>query len=470
VVCSRLHHVDHATVALLLVLVIVQVARLWGWAEALTAAIAGAIGFEYYFLPPRGFGTASPEHWLALAAFAVTAVVTGQIAAQLDRRRIGAVRKQTEMEQLYRLVNALLENDSTESTVFQLAGHLVEIFGFDGVALCDKHSGQIVRAGARGDAVSDEALHDAANSGSLRKDADSGFSLVPIRYGGELMGSVAISGSTVSEPLLNAIAGRVGLGLARLYAMEKTTEAEVVRRSGELKSAVMDAMAHEIRNPLNSIRIAATALLTDDSEEEPDRNGSCRREMLSIIDEEVSRMDRFLDETAQLSRLEADHIELKKAPENIGQLIPGAIAEVGAVAGERVIDIRVPAALPPAECDRDLIALVLRQLLNNAFKYSPGDSPLTVSAEFTGADIVIDVVDHGPGVAEEERERIFEKYYRGRAASSGTRGTGLGLASAKAIVQAHGGRIWVTGPPSGGAAFHVSLPVAGNAHRAAGAF
>ena len=109
-----------------------------------------------------------------------------------------------------------------------------------------------------------------------------------------------------------------------------------------------------------------------------------------------------------------------------------------------------------------MIARVLKQLLSNALKYSPDDSPLTVSAEFTGAAIVIDVVDRGPGVDDEERDRIFEKYYRGRAARSGTPGTGLGLASARSIVQAHGGEIWVTSPPAGGAAFHVSLPV-GNA-------
>jgi two-component system sensor histidine kinase KdpD len=103
---------------------------------------------------------------------------------------------------------------------------------------------------------------------------------------------------------------------------------------------------------------------------------------------------------------------------------------------------------------------VLKQLLNNALKYSPEDSPLTVSAEFTGAAIVIDVVDRGPGVAEDERGLIFERYYRGRAGRADLQGTGLGLPAAKCIVQAHGGEIWVTSPPEGGAAFHVSLPTA----------
>jgi signal transduction histidine kinase len=103
---------------------------------------------------------------------------------------------------------------------------------------------------------------------------------------------------------------------------------------------------------------------------------------------------------------------------------------------------------------------VLKQLLANPLKYSPQDSPLTVSVNFKVAAIIIDVVDRGPGIEDEERERIFEKYYRGRAARSGASGTGLGLASARSIVRAHGGEIWVTSPPTGGAAFHVSLPAA----------
>jgi two-component system sensor histidine kinase KdpD len=106
-----------------------------------------------------------------------------------------------------------------------------------------------------------------------------------------------------------------------------------------------------------------------------------------------------------------------------------------------------------------MIVRVLKQLLSNALKYSSEGSPFTVSAESTEKAIVIDVVDHGPGVDDEERDRIFEKYYGGRSGRSGAPGTGLGLASARSIVQAHGGEIWITRPPAGGAAFHVSLPV-----------
>lgn len=190
--------------------------------------------------------------------------------------------------------------------------------------------------------------------------------------------------------------------------------------------------------------------------------------MLTIIDEEVTRMDGLLDEAVQMARVEANDLSLKKELQNLAALIAAAIEEMSALAGRRRIQVSVPESLPPAECDKDMVIRVLKQLLSNALKYSPEESPLTVSAEFTGAAVVIEVVDRGPGVSDEERDRIFEKYYRGRAARSGTPGTGLGLASARAIVQAHGGEIWMTSPPAGGAAFHVSLPVT-NASNTVGA-
>jgi two-component system sensor histidine kinase KdpD len=451
-----LRNFDHATVALLMVLVIVGLATRWGPLEALFGAITGGIGFDYFFLPPDGFGIAAPQHWIALVAFLVTAIVTGQLAARSKRRRIEAEDRQIDLEKLHRLANALLNDGNAESTLAHTADKLLEVFGTDGVALYDKHAGLIVRSGPAAAAISDRELQTTAISGlSVLDSGVPAISLAPVWHGGEIAGSIGVRGARLSERLLNAVASQVGLGLARLYAIEKTTEAEVVRRSEELKSAVLDAMAHEIRNPLNSVKLAATTLRSGHVCSELDRE-----EMLAIIEEEANRMDRSIEEALQLSRVEAGQLSLRKEPQNLARLIPAAIEEMGAGAASRVIQVRVPESLPPADCDQAMIARVLKQLLNNALKYSPENSPITVSAEFTAASIVIDVVDGGSGVPAEEQDRIFEKYYRGRAVRSRTPGTGLGLASAKCIVQAHGGEIWVTTPPDGGAAFHVSLPLA----------
>lgn len=456
-VCLRLRHVNQTTVALLIVLVIVGLAKMWGWTAALTGAITGGIGFDYYILPPRnGFGIDAPEHWIALVVFMVTAVATGQTAARLEQRRLEAEAGRSEMEKLHELVNALLESGSAESTAARIAEKLVDIFGLQNAVFYDKQTGQIYRAGTGATAISDQSLREAAISGRQISDTLLAVSVIPIRYAGELMGSLGLSGALLSDALIAAIAGRVALGLARLYAIEKSAEAEIGRRSEELKSAVLDAMAHEIRNPLNSVKLAVTTLLSGRVSGEAQN-----QEMLTIIDEEANRMDRAIDEAVELARLEASELSLKKEPQDLAQLIPVAIEEMGARTSRRAIHLQLPESLPAAECDRCMLLRVVKELLNNAIKYSPEGSPLAISAGCTGMAIVIDVVDQGPGVAEENRERIFEKYYRGGAACDGITGTGLGLASAKYIIQAHGGEIWVTTPPGGGAAFHFSLPVVG---------
>ena len=228
-VCLRLRHVDHATVPLLMVLAIVGLAKAWGWAEALTATIVGGIGFEYYVLSPRGLGVGNPEHWIALVAFLVTAVATGQLAAQLRRRRIEAtVERQVDMEKLYRLVNALMESGSAESTTLQLADKLLEILEAEGVAVHDKHSGSIVRSGPRGVAISDQALRDMAVAGRRTGSAESEHSFAPILYSRSSWVHRRHRRRDCRIPLLGEVAGRVGLGLARLYALEKTTQAAVI--------------------------------------------------------------------------------------------------------------------------------------------------------------------------------------------------------------------------------------------------
>jgi two-component system sensor histidine kinase KdpD len=437
----------------MLVLIIAGIGTKWGWLEALIGALAGGIGFDYYFLPPRGLPINGAEQGVDLLAFLATAVIIGQLAARLKHRSVEAEKQQSETEKLYDLTNAMLETGTDTFTVAQLAGKLVEIFGAPGVAIYDKHTDQITRSGPEAGFIAGYILQEAATLGREICAPRQDFFVAPIRHAGELVGSLGMRGKTMlPQPLISSLTGRVGLGLARLYAAQRTADARAMRQSEEMKSAVLDAMAHEIRNPLNSIKLAATTLLSGRV------NESEKQEMLGIIDEEATRMDRFIDEAVRFARLEANELSLKKEPQDLARLIQTAIDEMGATAARRTIRVDVPESLPPADCDKDWILRVLKQLLNNSLKYSPEGSPLSVSAGFAEGAVIIDVVDRGPGVALDERERVFEKYYRGRAAKADASGTGLGLASAQMIVQAHGGRIWVTEPPGGGAAFHVRLP------------
>lgn len=398
---------------------------------------------------------------MALLAFLATAIAAGQLSARANRHRTEALRRQAEIEKLYRLAVAIPAGENADFIVPALADPLREILGLEAVAIYDLAGGRVARSGTRACQLTDDQLRDVALSGNRFSDPVSGVSILPIRESGDLMvGSIGVRGTSVSSGLLKAATEKVGAAIARARAAERAKEAELARRSSELKSAIFDALAHEAKGPLNSISIAATTMLS-----ERPGDAAQQREMLGIITEEVDRINRWIDEAVWTSGQDIGHLDLNKAPRDVKNLIAGAMEPLDALVGGRRIDTEIVEPLPLAGCDAGMIRHVLTQLLDNALKYSPPGSPIAISASLDDAThtIVIGVADAGPGVPEDERARIFEKHYRGSRHRSSIPGTGLGLASAKQLVEAHGGKIWVNNRPEGGAVFQFSLPAADGA-------
>jgi len=451
-VASRLRHVNHTTVALAFVLMIVGVSTRWGWVEALATSLAGGIAFDYYMLPPRGFDLGAPEYAITLVAFLVTAITIGQLSASAHRHRIEAERRRDEMAGLYRLSHALFRIDDIETAPQRIVQEVLSTYGARAAALFERDSGRIFECGAPAGAIPDEKLREVSSTGCRWDDPSLRKLVVPVLRGGSLSGSLGIAGVAFSRSVPEAIAERVGVALERARTAEEAVAAELVRRSENLKSAVLDALAHEIKGPLGTIKVSVSTLLS-----QRPGNAAQQRELLTIVDEELERIGHWIDSTIQVSRREANVMRLDKRPTSIKAVAARALDGLGPLAG-RAIDVRIPDQIPEAPFDAEMIERVIRLLLDNALKYSPPGSPIGISAEFTGAEIVLSVEDHGWGVPDGEKERIFEKYYRGSKAQA-VPGTGLGLASARCIMEAHGGEIWVTGTQGSGSVFHISLPV-----------
>lgn len=454
-VCHRLPHVDVTTTALTLVLAILGIALRWGWAEAISAAIAGSLALDYLFLPPPGLGIGDLDHWVAYVTFLVTALATGHLSARASRHRAEAIHRRVEIEKLHRLACALSECGDEEGIVELLAAWLREIPGIDGAAVYDRSLGPIWRSGAQSEQISDAQLREVAASGSRFQNPDSSVVIKPVRVNGECAGSVGIVGFGISLGLLKAAAESVGSAIAKIRAAQAAKEAEIARRSDELKSSIFDALAHEARGPLNSIRIAATTLLS-----KRPGDGAQQREMLQIVQEEVDRLNRWIDEATRLSRTDTAGFTPNKAPQDVQGLVSAALEPMRPLLHDRPVAVEIAPFLPPADCDAGMTQSVLKLLLDNALKYSPPGSPITVASSLESGAIDISVADSGPGVPEDEQARIFEKHFRGSRHRSSVSGTGLGLASAKYLTESQGGEIWVANRPEGGAVFHFSLPAA----------
>jgi len=245
---------------------------------------------------------------------------------------------------------------------------------------------------------------------------------------------------------------------ARKRAEEALAQAaEAAKKDQELKSAFLDALAHEIKTPLAAAKMAVTTLLADGGQMTTEQ----RRELLGVIDRTADRLNAWSSETIRAASIEAGTIALTKVRRDLAEMLHPMVENLSLEFGNTSLDVQLD-AMCEVEVDAEMVKVVLRILVENARKYSPAGSPVEISCRRAGEITIVSVRDFGPGIPPDEQERIFEKYYRGRSRGE-TQGLGLGLAIARNIVHAHGGDLWVTSEPGCGAAFQFSLSSSGEA-------
>ncbi|HEV2419542.1 MAG TPA: ATP-binding protein [Terriglobia bacterium] len=435
---------------------IAGIAASWGFAESLAASLLALLCFDYFFLLPfRSFSITSSRSLEGFIAFLVSAIAVCLFAARPARRAPEESRPQLEMERLYALSRAILLMDAARPVAKQMAFQIAQIFELPAFALYDRESGEVIRAGPEDMPGIEDKLREAAVRGTLLQDGSARLIVTAIRLGGGPIGSMALRGGEISDGALHALSNVVAIGLERVRGQEAANEAEAARQSQELKSTLLDAIAHEFKTPLTSIKAAASALLASSAPKLLEQ-----RELVSIIDEEADRLSRLVTEAIQMARVEGGKMQLSLGPHSAASLIRAALDSMQPAIEGREVRLRVAPGLPPVSADADLIALALRQLMDNALKYSPPGSPIVVSARAAEHGAIISVADSGQGITENQQRRIFEKFYRAPAEGEPVNGTGMGLTIARKIMDAHSGRIWVESKPGRGSEFFISIPAA----------
>lgn len=454
--------VNPTTVGFAYLITILVVATAWGLVESLVASIAATLCFNFFFFPPVGtFTIADPQNWVALFAFLATSLIASQLSERARRRTQEAVRGQLEMERLYSLSRAILLTEQSQPFARQIAREIARIYDLPAVAVYDRSRGETHQAGPGALTEVSEQLREAAELGSGYSDPRTAVVVTAISLGGQPMGGLALQGASLTETGLQALTNLVAVGIERARAHEISTRAEATRRSEEFKSTLLDALAHEFKTPLTSIKTAASAILSSSvTESEP------QRELLTVIDQEASWLSALVNEALALARLEAGQAQLHRSPQSVAALIHATLRQMETPLEGRRVDVSIADGLPEALVDAELAQLVIRQLIDNAVKYSPPASPLRVTAGVLGEALVIRVRNEGPGISEAERSKIFEKFYRGADARQHRTGTGMGLAIAREIVAMHGGDLRVESSPDQGTEFAATFPVAGKVIRA----
>jgi two-component system, OmpR family, sensor histidine kinase KdpD len=443
---------NNTTVAMTLLLAILGIATGWGFPEAIVASVAGVLCLNFFFLPPLFTLTvADAQNWVALFAFLITAGVASRLSTKAKQRTFEATRRRDEMERLYELSRVLMLRDEESPIASQIAQRIAQVFEVKGVAVFDRGTDRTYRAGAIDHAISDIRLKDAALQGTAFDDSQLNLSVLPLSLGREPVGSLAIYDGSMSDTAAQAMANLAAIVMERALAETVARRMEAARQNEAMKSMLLDALAHEFKTPLTSIKAAASSIL--------DAGPSAQQELITVIDEESDRLDSLVSETIRMARIEAGDFRLDAQAHDVHKLITAALQKLRILIEDREVHIEADRNLPRVMADSELIGLTIRQLLTNALKYTNPESAIVLRAHADNGTVRISVKDSGPGIAPKDRQRIFEKYYRVKDDGDGIPGTGMGLAIARNIVEAHGGKIWVESMVGQGSEFFFTLPV-----------
>jgi len=452
----RVLHVNQTTVALSFLLAILAVSAVWGVVVSIVMSISAMLLFNFYFLPPIGtFTIADPQNWVALGAFLTTSIVGSQLSARIRVEADAAHSRRREVERLYNFSQKLLGEGNVIQLMNAIPNHIVDCFEAGAAELFWPQKQKFYRSGYGAAQVDEEQMKSAFLRDEVNTDASRALYFLPVRLGVKPIGSIGISGARLSRQTLDAIGSLVAIAIERARAIEQLSETEAERHGEQLKSALLDAIAHDFRTPLTAIKAAATDLLSSDT-----RDSQQKRELLTIINEECDRLNHLVEEAAEMAKLEAGEFELNFQAVTVHELIEASLSHLKKALGDRKVIINASPDLPPVRVDVDLAKDILVQLVDNAHIYSSMEEPITISAEQNGDFVTVSVADHGPGIDSFEQGLVFDKFYRGKDQRYLVRGTGMGLPIAKAITTAHGGTISVTSQLGAGSVFSFTLPVA----------
>jgi two-component system sensor histidine kinase KdpD len=451
---SSIFPINATTVGFAYLLLILIVASLCGFFEASIASIAATLGFNFFFLPPVGrFTIADPQNWVALFSFLTTSLIASRLSAEAKRQALDAVARQQDVERLYTFSRAILLIDSSESFPKQLLRRLGEVFQLNAAVLYERRSETFYHEGPSDFEGLEDQLRDAALQGTSFADTERNRVITAVRLGSEPIAGLALQGSPMPDSVLQGIANLVAIGLERAKAQDLEAQIEAAKQSETLRTTLLDAMAHEFKTPLTSVMAATSSLLVD-----PDQPAAVRTELLRIADEEAKHLKVLIDDAVEMGRLDSANIEVQTEPSDVVEIVREIVASLRPEMNERLVRVSSDVGPSVIAIDRRLVRLAVKQIVDNALKYSSADSPVEIQIDNSGGMITVDVSDHGPGIPLPEQSRIFDRMYRSPSVQHQVPGSGLGLSIAQNIARAHRGDLTLSSVP-GNTTFRMTLPI-----------
>ena len=461
-----------ATISIAYLLVILVAAATSRLRVAVLTSIGAMLCLNFFFLPPVGtFTVADPNNWVVLFAFLAVSLVASHLSATARARTDEAVGRRNELARLFDLSRDVLMTTESREALALLVRAIARRFDLEFVAVAVPRGGDwdVFDAGARRLALDTRELASAhaAAQATMEFDAHArtyaghrttmvdgrAVRLVPLRVGAKPIGVLAAAGRPVEAGTLDALAGVVAIAIERAYLLEERKAGELTRQSEQLKTALLASLSHDLRTPLTAIRVAASNLKT------PEIAGDARVEQCDVILSEAERLTRLFENLLEMARIDAGGVTSDARGTHPSEIVAAACDQVEQTLRGHHVAVVIEPDLP-IRLDPRLTATALAHLLENAAQYSPAGSTIAVTARVNDEGLVLQVRDHGSGIAPADMPHLFDRFYRGDAARSRTSGTGMGLWIVRGLLAVENGRVWAENCADGGAQFSMTVPAA----------
>jgi two-component system sensor histidine kinase KdpD len=410
---------DAVSLGVLYLLPVLLVSTVWGLWLGLATSVTAALAFNFFHIPPTGrFTIDEAENWVALAVFLVAAAVASTLSELAGARAREAERRRREADLAAELARLLLGTPDPRAALPGAAKRIADALAIDSAAVVlDRVQGDERRAA------------------------------IPLGEHGTLLVPAAAA-DLARERVAPALEALLAAALERERLTREVVETSALRRSDEIKTAVLRSVSHDLRSPLTAIVAAGEALAS------PALEDADRAELADAIAHESARLTRLVDQLLDLSRLQAGAAEPRPDWVSLEEVIRAAVEDAGAPPDR--VKLAIAPDLPLIRADATQLRRAFANLIENALRYGAGH-PVSVRARVSGGRILMRVVDQGPGISAAEQERIFIPFYRGPRPTGG--GAGLGLAIVRGFVEANGGHVHVESLPGQGTSFVVALPL-----------
>jgi two-component system, OmpR family, sensor histidine kinase KdpD len=446
-----------------------------GRGPSILASVVSVLAFDFFFVDPLfTFTVSDTQYILTFIGLLVVGLIISNSAAIL-RGQVDTLRKRGQQTQalntLSRELTAAITLDQVLETVNE---HVSDMFGRETAILLPESGRLAVKASTPGFTISESELAVADWAYKHGKEAGRGTNTLPasdIRYFPLITAreTVGVLGTRPQESqdyltgdqrvLMEGVVNLAAIAIERASFAEKAAQAEMLRNTEKLQTALLNSISHELRTPLATVTGVLSSLEESETgEPEHQLDSATRLELIHSATQQSGRLNHLVGNLLDMTRIEAGAMKLRCEPVDIQDLIATVTGQMEGQTFQHQWIIEIPETLPLVNIDAVLIAQVLTNLLDNAGKYSQPGDPITISARVAGKQIEIAVKDCGMGIPEEDLERVFDKFYRVQRQEA-IAGTGLGLSICKGIVEAHGGRIWAANNPDRGVTVAFALPV-----------